>query len=91
MPACLITGEVCVKDIKQGMTDEFHVHTRLLIERYLEGQDDRHLIYPFGDLLDASGTPRPDLRAHVIQDGHGVILEGPCQSQIEAGIIDQHR
>ena len=56
------------REIDQRMADELHRHAGLAIDRLLERKDHEHAIGDLANRLDPPGTPRPDLRADVVDD-----------------------
>ena len=53
---------------QKRMADERRIDAVALVKGCLERKDHRHAINPTGDLAYPSFTPRPDLRAHVIEN-----------------------
>ena len=75
--------------IEQGMPDEVRAHALGRVERRLERKDHRQPVDAAGDLADATPTPRPDLRADVVEHGDTVPVRDPRQRQVELGEVDQ--
>src|SRR5579885_1906045 len=75
--------------IDQGMADELAWNARFGIDLLLEWKNDQHQIDPLGDRLNPTRSPRPDLRADIVDDRNAETLGRLGQSKIEIGIIDQ--
>jgi hypothetical protein len=76
-------------NVEQRMTHKCYIDPRFLIEFGFEGKDHNHLVHQPFDLVDSPGSPRPDLRADVIQDWNPSFSEVSRQTEIEIWEIDQ--
>ena len=72
------------------MADELHVDAGLAVERFLERKDDEHPVHVRLHRLHASGTPRPQLRADVVDDGDAETAQRGEQPEVEVRGIDGH-
>src|SRR5258708_1820137 len=59
------------------------------VELLLKGKDHDHLADIFLDLLHASGTPGPDLRADKVEDRNAQAVQFSGQTQVEVGEVNQ--
>ena len=70
------------------MADKLHRHRGLAIDRLLEGKDHEHAVGNLPHRLHPPGTPRPQLRADVVDDRNAEAFDAACQRKIEVGKID---
>src|SRR5271165_4122797 len=72
------------------MSDELRFDAALAVERLLKREDHEHpadvLPHPF----DAPLLPRPELRAHVVNDRHAALVQLTGKAQIEVREVDEH-
>jgi len=64
------------------------IDPRVLIQLYLEGEDDEHFVHDPGYLLYPSAPPRPYLRAYVVYDRYAELLRRFRESQVEVRQVD---
>ena len=60
----------------------------LLIDGFLEGKEDKHVINDLADLLEPPLAPRPDLRAVEEDDWNSQCLSVCRKFEVEPGIVD---
>src|SRR5437867_780702 len=60
--------------VHKWVTDELHFDAGLPVKFFFEGKDDQHLVDELFDLLDAAGTPCPNLGADVVKDRRARLL-----------------
>src|SRR5712675_1794444 len=70
------------------MADELDGHTGVAINGFLERKYDEHSIRDFANRLDPSWTPRPDLRADVIDDRNAELFAVAGEADVEAKVVD---
>ncbi len=73
------------------MSDEGRIHSTLAIELLLKGKNHQGLVNVFAKKLDASLTPRPELRAHVVDDRDAALLHLARDPPVECGRVDHDR
>ena len=72
------------------MSDELHVDAGVPVERFLERKDHQHPIDVGLHRLHAARPPRPQLRAHVVDDRDAETAQRGQQPEIEVRRIDGH-
>jgi hypothetical protein len=77
--------------VHQGMPDVAHRYSVAAVEVHFEPEQDQHLAHPARDRLHPPLAPRPDLRAHVVDDGNAQLLQPPSEPQVEPRRVDQER
>ena len=74
--------------VGKGMPDEFGMHVVLRIERGFKRQQAQDGIHRGGNLADATGSPRPQLRAHVLDRDDAGAMQGAGQAEVECRGVD---
>src|SRR5262249_47116573 len=69
------------------MSNELHVDARFPIHFLLEGKDHEHFVYKPAELFYAAFSPRPHLRADVVNNRNSGISYPLAESQIEIGKV----
>ena len=77
------------RQVGQRMPHELRFDAALAVELFLEREDDQHLADILPHPFDASPLPRPQLRAHVINDRHAALVHFAGEPQIEVGEVDE--
>jgi len=75
--------------IRQRMADVADFDAVPRIKLLLKRKDHNHLADIFLDLLHASGTPCPDLRADKVKNWNAQAMQLTRQTQVEVGEVDQ--
>src|ERR1700676_418059 len=70
------------------MTDESRIHSAIAIEPFFEGKNHQSLVDIFPDKADSSLTPRPELRAYVINDRYISAVHLASYTPVEGWGID---
>src|SRR5271157_852466 len=73
------------------MPDELRFDAALAIKLLLEREDHQHPADVFTHAFNASLLPRPELRAHVVNDRHAALVQLAGEPQIEIWEVDEHR
>jgi hypothetical protein len=79
---------MAARQIDERMADELHVDAGVPVEGFLERKDHQHARHVTLHRPHASGPPRPQLRADVVDDRHAEPTHGSHQPEVEIGKID---
>src|SRR6516165_2844272 len=71
------------------MADEIRPDSALAVERLFEGKDHDHAIDVFANQLDAVLLPRPELRAHKVDDRDAERMEFAGKAKVDVGEVDE--
>src|SRR5271167_4936671 len=72
------------------MSDELRFDATLAVERLLEREDHQHAAAVLPHKLDSSLLPRPELRAHVVNDRHAALVQLAGKAEVEVREVDEH-
>src|SRR5581483_11118294 len=86
----LFTRDLRRRNIGQRMSYITNLNTVLPVKLLLKREDHDHLANIFFDLLDPSGAPGPDLRAHEIEDRNAEPMQFASKAQVEVREVDEH-
>ena len=87
----LFTHAGGLDEIDERMPHKFHGHAGVAVDRLFERKDDKDAIDELLDGLEPAAAPRPDLRAHVVDDRHAELLHLARQPRVEPEKVDDHQ
>ena len=85
----LLAGDGGLRQVGEGMADEFGIDAAGAVEGLLEGKDDEHAADEFPDEVDAVLLPGPELRADEVDDGNAEAVEFPGEAEVDVGEVDE--
>src|ERR1700733_9554839 len=77
------------EQLRQGMADEFGVHSAVVVEALLEREDDQHAVHIALDAADTVFLPGPKLGTDEINHRHSLAAQMLRQREIDVGKVDQ--
>src|ERR1051326_1315688 len=87
----LLASLAGMHELDKGVSDVLHRDAGVAVNRFFERKYDQHPIHDRAHRLHASGSPGPQLRTDVVDDGNAEPFDAACQREVEIGKIDDHQ
>ena len=85
----LLAGDGGLRQIGEGMADEFGIDAAGAVVRLFEGKDDEHAANVLADEADSVLLPGPELWADEVDDGNAEAVEFFGEAEVDFGEVDE--